>query len=59
MLVGMLLMYIGERNGYPLLYQMASWVVTIIGTAKFVLKFMGFMSGVKEGYGKSRADKGV
>lgn len=59
MLIGMLLMYIGVRNDYPLLFQMASWVVTIVGTAKNTMRFLAFASGIKEGYGKSRTDKGV
>lgn len=59
MLVGMLLMYISVINDYPLWFEVLSWFLLIIGTAKNVLKFMAFMSGVKEGYGKSRTDKGV
>lgn len=59
MLVGMLLLYISVRNDYPLWFEMVSWAVMIMGTSKAVLKFMAFMSGVKEGYGKSRTDKGV
>ena len=53
MLAGILLMYICIQNDYPLWFEMCSWLVTIIGTAKVVLKFMAFMSGLKEGYGKS------
>lgn len=59
MIVGILLMYISIRGDYPLWFAMASWFVTIMGTAKNVLKFMAFASGVKEGYGKSATDKGV
>ena len=59
MLVGMLLLYIAVRNDYPVWFEMISWVVMVIGTSKAVLRFMAFMSGLKEGYGKSRADKGV
>ena len=59
MLVGMLLMYISLRNDYPLWFEMASWFVLIVGTAKNVLKFMAFMSGLKEGYGRRTSDKGV
>ena len=59
MIVGILLMYISIREDYPLWFEIASWLLTIIGTAKNVLKFMAFASGVKEGYGESASDKGV
>jgi len=52
-------MYISIREDYPLWFELASWFVTIMGTAKAVLKFMAFASGVREGYGESGTDKGV
>lgn len=52
-------MYISIREDYPLWFELISWVVTIIGTAKNTLRFMAFMSGLKEGYGKRKTDKGV
>lgn len=59
MLVGILLMYISVINDYPLWFEVLSWYLLIMGTAKNVLKFMAFMSGLKEGYGKRRTDKSV
>ena len=59
MLAGILLMYICIQNDYPMWFEMASWLLTIMGTAKNVLKFMAFASGVKEGYGKPGTDKSV
>jgi len=59
MLVGILLLYISVRNDYPLWFEMASWLLTIMATAKNTMKFMAFMSGLKEGYGKRRTDKSV
>ena len=52
-------MYISVINDYPLWFEVLSWYLLIMGTAKNVLKFMAFMSGLKEGYGKRRTDKSV
>lgn len=39
MIVGILLLYIGLKNGYPTLYIVACWVVILIRALKILTDF--------------------
>ena len=55
MIVGILLLYIGLKNGYPTLYLVGCWVAIILGALQGLVEL--YEAGKRNG--KSGTDKGI